>query len=251
MTVQPRPRAFAPPPPACNRTFCNGTNARVAVAGLLFTADALPGLLTMGASLDAVACAAHCYDKVAVHTLPALPAHMRAFLAAYGWTARRVPLLDPGPGVGALRDKHAKSFTKLQLWSLVEYERVVFLDADVLVVAEVDALFSCVLPFCVAPDPPLALGMNTGVLVLAPSHTTYTHLMSKYAAIATAPVRIPSSCPSVPPSCLRTRELSVYLWDPGAYPFFHRSARFTTRFLCLFRLFTGACSIVWCIIALN
>ena len=81
------------------------------------------------------------------------------------WTVRPVPEYKPG---GAAR----RSWTKLKLWTLTEYKKVVYFDTDVLVLKPVDKLFEYPELSCASdPDPPQIC--NTGVFVLEPSLKTY------------------------------------------------------------------------------
>ncbi|PCK78276.1 glycosyltransferase [Rhizobium sophoriradicis] len=68
------------------------------------------------------------------------------------------------------------NFCKLRLWQLVEYERCVFIDADALVLKNVDRLFHYP-EFSAAPNVYESLAdfrrMNSGVFVATPSHDTF------------------------------------------------------------------------------
>ena len=60
--------------------------------------------------------------------------------------------------------------TKLEIWRLTEYRRVVYLDADTIVTQNIDELFRCG-AFCAVFR---AFDLfNAGVLVLKPSLETY------------------------------------------------------------------------------
>jgi alpha-N-acetylglucosamine transferase len=72
------------------------------------------------------------------------------------------------------------NFCKLQLWQLVAYERVVFLDADTLVIKNIDRLFGYP-EFSAAPNLYERLSdmhrLNSGVFVATPSNDTYTAML--------------------------------------------------------------------------
>ena len=72
---------------------------------------------------------------------------------------------------------HKPSFmTKLEIWRLTEYRRVVYLDADAIVTQNIDELFRCG-AFCAVFR---AFDLfNAGVLVLKPSLETYNKLINK------------------------------------------------------------------------
>lgn len=73
------------------------------------------------------------------------------------------------------------NFAKLRLWEL-EYDRVVFLDADTLVLRNIDKLFDYP-EFCAAPNVYESLAdfgrMNSGVFTARPSQATYKHMLAR------------------------------------------------------------------------
>ena len=74
------------------------------------------------------------------------------------------------------------NFCKLALWRLAEYRRVVFLDADTLVVKNIDKLFGYP-EFCGAPNLYETLAdmhrLNSGVFVAAPNAATFEAMLAK------------------------------------------------------------------------
>lgn len=72
------------------------------------------------------------------------------------------------------------NFAKLRLWQLTEYDRVVFLDADTLMVRNCDKLFGYP-EFCAAPNVYESLAdfhrMNAGVFVAQPSDATFAAML--------------------------------------------------------------------------
>lgn len=73
------------------------------------------------------------------------------------------------------------NFAKLRLWEMEEYERVVFIDADALVIRNVDRLFSYP-EFSAAPNVYESLAdfhrLNSGVFVAKPSRTTFRAMLT-------------------------------------------------------------------------
>lgn len=69
------------------------------------------------------------------------------------------------------------SITKIQLWRLTQYKKLVFLDADTLPMRNIDELFNrpC---FSAAPDAGWPDCFNSGVFVTQPSEDTYQGLIS-------------------------------------------------------------------------
>lgn len=77
------------------------------------------------------------------------------------------------------------NFVKLRLWQLEEYDRVVFLDADTLVLRNCDVLFDYP-EFCAAPNVYESLAdfhrMNAGVFTARPSAGTFARMMAALGA---------------------------------------------------------------------
>ncbi len=73
------------------------------------------------------------------------------------------------------------NFMKLRLWQL-DYDRVVFLDADTLVLRDIDRLFEYP-EFCAAPNVYESLSdfhrLNSGVFTARPSRTTFDAMMDR------------------------------------------------------------------------
>jgi glycogenin glucosyltransferase len=74
------------------------------------------------------------------------------------------------------------TFTKLHAWKLVEYEKCVFLDADTLVLQNVDDLFSRP-EISAAPDTGWPDCFNSGVFVFVPSIQTHNALVAHALAV--------------------------------------------------------------------
>ncbi|MCT8998420.1 glycosyltransferase [Chelativorans intermedius] len=74
------------------------------------------------------------------------------------------------------------NFAKLRLWQLTEYSRVVFIDADAIVIRNIDRLFSYP-QFCAAPNVYESLAdfhrLNSGVFVAEPSHGTFESMLER------------------------------------------------------------------------
>jgi alpha-N-acetylglucosamine transferase len=74
------------------------------------------------------------------------------------------------------------NFAKLRLWQLTQYETVVFLDADTLVLRLIDRLFDYP-EFSAAPNVYESLGdfhrLNSGVFVAKPSNMTFDAMLSR------------------------------------------------------------------------
>ena len=68
------------------------------------------------------------------------------------------------------------TFTKLHAWNLTQYSKCVFLDADTMVLQNVDELFSHD-ELSAVPDVGWPDCFNSGVFVFEPSRTTYESLL--------------------------------------------------------------------------
>ncbi|ESO08120.1 hypothetical protein HELRODRAFT_75443, partial [Helobdella robusta] len=74
------------------------------------------------------------------------------------------------------RSELGVTFTKIQAWRLVEYRKCVFMDADTLVLQNVDDLFSRD-PFAAAPDAGWPDCFNSGIFLYQPSFEMYGDLL--------------------------------------------------------------------------
>lgn len=74
------------------------------------------------------------------------------------------------------------NFAKLRLWQMTEYQRVVFIDADALVIQNCDRLFEYP-EFCAAPNVYESLGdfhrLNSGVFTARPSEATFAAMLAR------------------------------------------------------------------------
>jgi glycogenin len=74
-------------------------------------------------------------------------------------------------------DLHS-AFTKINLWRLVQFSKIVYLDADVVAYRAPDELFSIPHAFAAAPDIGWPDLFNTGVMVLTPDLGEYYAMMA-------------------------------------------------------------------------
>ncbi|WP_039055465.1 glycosyltransferase family 8 protein [Enterobacter sp. Bisph1] len=72
----------------------------------------------------------------------------RQQLQALGCTVREVPIIGPDPSLANryANARFADVWSKLAVWTLTEYQRVAFLDADMLVIQNMDEVFELPLP---------------------------------------------------------------------------------------------------------
>ena len=98
----------------------------------------------------------------------------RKILEHDGWTVKSIKTLS-SPYKNYYK-RFDKVFTKLLIWTLIEYRRIVYLDSDTLVYANIDELFHCG-KFCAAYRHSDLF--NSGVLVVKPDLQEYRELISK------------------------------------------------------------------------
>jgi alpha-N-acetylglucosamine transferase len=133
----------------------------------------LPGVLVLGRSLEATGTQA---DRVVMVT-PDVTTDAREELAKRGWAVRLVdPVANPSLDK-MLYPRFETVFTKLCAWQLSDYERVVLLDADTLVLQNVDDLFDRP-GFAAAPDFFMPDRFNSGVMVLEPSQDVFDRMLA-------------------------------------------------------------------------
>jgi hypothetical protein len=169
----PPPPGHAPPPPGHAHAFVT----------LLYDDSFLLGVRALGQSLREAGTAR---DLVALVAGAASPAAAVA-LAGDGWRVRRVgALANPGRwsqagAAAAFPPRFWGVYTKLLVWNLTEYERVVYMDADTVAARAIDELFLC---DGVCGVLRAAERLNTGVLVLEPDAALLAEML---AAAATTP----------------------------------------------------------------
>jgi alpha-N-acetylglucosamine transferase len=171
--------------------------SRHAYVTLVTNADYAKGAVALIRSLKRTGTAA---DIVAMHT-GGVPEGALTPVAALG--ARLMPV-DLLPTSDAFNERHTRdrlhgaapftkgekpafhtpldNFAKLRLWQMTEYEKVVFLDADTLVLRNIDRLFGWP-EFSAAPNVYENLTdfrrMNSGVFVARPSEATLAAMLEK------------------------------------------------------------------------
>lgn len=131
----------------------------------------LPGVEVLGKSLDATRTTV---PKIVLVT-PDVGHTARNRLEHQGWRLHEVAPIDCPPKARLLFPRFATVFTKLRVWELTEFERAVLLDADTLVLQNVDDLFTRP-AFAAGPDFFLPDRFNSGVMVLEPSHATFERM---------------------------------------------------------------------------
>ncbi|KAJ3144108.1 Exostoses (Multiple)-like 3 [Irineochytrium annulatum] len=138
----------------------------------------LDGLLVLAQSLRAV----NSSHGLVVMLLPEVASKLRPILADPAFNVQEVLEIEELPYPFAVTEKMVKEnkacrYSKLNLWSQTRFKKVVFLDADLLIVKNIDNLFERD-EMSAAMD--LAGTFNTGVFVAEPNATTYADMLSVY-----------------------------------------------------------------------
>uniref|UniRef100_A0A2K6G9Q3 glycogenin glucosyltransferase n=2 Tax=Propithecus coquereli TaxID=379532 RepID=A0A2K6G9Q3_PROCO len=117
--------------------------------------------------------------RLAVLTTPQVSDSMRKVLETVFDEVIMVDVLDSGDSAHLTLMKRPElgvTLTKLHCWSLTQYSKCVFMDADTLVLANIDDLFERE-ELSAAPDPGWPDCFNSGVFVYQPSVETYNQLL--------------------------------------------------------------------------
>ncbi|CAL1396072.1 unnamed protein product [Linum trigynum] len=102
----------------------------------------------------------------------------RAALAAAGWQLRLITRIR-----NPRAEKHSYNeynYSKFRLWQLTDYDKVIFIDADIIVLRSLDLLFHFPQMSATGNDNWI---FNSGIMVLEPSNCTFQILMDKRSEI--------------------------------------------------------------------
>ncbi|KAJ7973527.1 Hexosyltransferase [Quillaja saponaria] len=100
--------------------------------------------------------------------------YAKEVLQADGWIIKKISLLA---NPNQVRPKRFWGvYTKLKIFNMTNYKKVVYLDADTIVVKNIDDLFKCG-KFCA--NLKHSERLNSGVMVVEPSETVFNDMMSK------------------------------------------------------------------------
>jgi len=159
-----------------------------AVVTLISSSEGYPaGALAISAALEVL----ESELRRIVLVTPAVNAGIRELLRSAAWEVHEVPeiMCNQVMGAGVTPDKYdigisyqqkrakwLSTCTKFHAWALTSLRKVLFLDADTLVLKPVDALVDHPSAFAAAPDTFPADQFNSGVMVITPSASVFEAL---------------------------------------------------------------------------
>nr|GEV23810.1 inositol phosphorylceramide glucuronosyltransferase 1-like [Tanacetum cinerariifolium] len=100
--------------------------------------------------------------------------YAKTLLQTEGWIVKTISLLENPNQVRPTRFWGV--YTKLKIFNMTDYEKVVYLDADTIVVKNIDVLFKCG-KFCA--NLKHSERLNSGVMVVEPSEELFNDMVSK------------------------------------------------------------------------
>lgn len=104
--------------------------------------------------------------------------YAKILLLAEGWKVELISLLANPNQVRPTRFWGV--YTKLKIFNMTKYKKVVYLDADTIVIKNIEDLFQCS-KFCA--NLKHSERLNSGVMVVEPSATLFTDMMSKVTSL--------------------------------------------------------------------
>ncbi|PIA36439.1 hypothetical protein AQUCO_03400370v1 [Aquilegia coerulea] len=148
----------------------SGSQSSEAYATLLYGDEFLLGVRVLGKSIRE---SGSTKDMV-VLVSDGVSDYAKKLLQADGWIVEMISLLANPNQVRPTRFWGV--YTKLKIFNMTNYKKVVYLDADTIVVKNIDDLFKCG-KFC--GNLKHSERMNSGVMVVEPSKETFNDMISK------------------------------------------------------------------------
>ncbi|AES61240.1 putative glucuronosyltransferase [Medicago truncatula] len=142
----------------------------VAYASLLYGDEFLLGVRVLGKSIRDT----RSNKDMVVLVSDGVSDYAKNLLKADGWIVEKISLLE---NPNQVRPKRFWGvYTKLKIFNMTNYNKVVYLDADTIVVRNIEELFKCG-KFCA--NLKHSERLNSGVMVVEPSTTLFNDMMSK------------------------------------------------------------------------
>ncbi|KAJ4822636.1 hypothetical protein Tsubulata_039377 [Turnera subulata] len=113
------------------------------------------------------------HDLVLLHDSSLSPKSLRGLRDA-GWKTRQIqPIRSPFAKKGSYNEWN---YSKLRIWQLTDYDKVIFIDADLIVLKNIDKFFNYP-QLSAAPNDQVIF--NSGIMVIEPSTCMFEDLRSK------------------------------------------------------------------------
>ena len=157
---------------ACRGPVGAGLLGRCAFVTMISTDSYLAGALTLFYSVRKTGSKE---DFVAMVTSDGLASDTLASLSRAGMRVLTVGRMKKSHTRDMSEERWNDNYTKLRLWQLA-YEKLIFLDSDMVVLQPIDHLFALKHTFAAVPDAFHPCYLNTGFMVLAPSNQTFAAL---------------------------------------------------------------------------
>lgn len=132
-----------------------------------------------------------------------LKKNQAAQLEAVGWEPRPIPAINNPSQSFVSRFDYI--FSKLAIFGLEEFDRVIYLDADCIVTQNIEELLRCNAEICAVLR---SAFFNAGVLVTTPSRTLHQEML---ATLESTPADYPDNDQGF---------LNIFFWNPERCPFF-------------------------------
>lgn len=147
-----------------------------AYATLLYGDEFLLGVRVLGKSLRNVGAT----KDMVVLVSQGVSAEAIDMLKAERWIVKRIGLVENPNDKRTRPARFWGVYTKLEVFNLTEYKKVVYLDADTIVIRPLEELFECS-KFCA--NLKHSERLNSGVMVLEPSAELFQDMMSKVSTL--------------------------------------------------------------------
>ncbi|KAM7251356.1 hypothetical protein ACFE04_023239 [Oxalis oulophora] len=145
-----------------------------AYATLLYGDEFVLGVRVLGKSIKATTSAGSHSKDMVVLVSDGVSDYAKSLLKADGWIVEKISLLA---NPNEVRPKRFWGvYTKLKIFNMTNYNKVVYLDADTIVVKNIEDLFKC-RKFCA--NLKHSERLNSGVMVVEPSKTLFNDMMTK------------------------------------------------------------------------
>ena len=147
--------------------------SRDAYVTLLYGGGFLLGARVLGQSLRETGTTR---DLIALCT-EEVSEHAQRVLRDDGWIIRHITNIhSPYEGKSSRGDYFSGIYSKLHIWNMMEYERIIYLDSDALVLSNIDHMFDCG-TFCAAFRHSDLF--NAGIIVVEPSRAIFRDMLTK------------------------------------------------------------------------